>query len=110
MIALPEQISLTPDEYLQLEAQSLVKHEYINGDIYVQAGATDAHNTIALNMATMLRAHVRGSGCRIYISDMKARIESRNRFYYPDILFTYDSRDQETDTFKRFPRLIVEVL
>ena len=61
-------------------------------------------------MATMLRAHVRGSGCRIYISDMKARIESRNRFYYPDILFTYDSRDQETDTFKRFPRLIVEVL
>lgn len=33
MIALPEQISLTPDEYLQLEAQSLVKHEYINGDI-----------------------------------------------------------------------------
>lgn len=110
MIALPEQISLTPDEYLQLEAQSLVKHKYINGDIYVQAGATDAHNTIALNMVTMLRAHVRGSGCRIYISDMKARIESRNRFYYPDILLTCDSRDQETDTFKRFPRLIVEVL
>ncbi|PSO85154.1 MAG: hypothetical protein BRC43_14740 [Cyanobacteria bacterium QS_3_48_167] len=110
MIALPQQISLTPDEYLQLEAQSLVKHKYINGDIYVQAGATDAHNTIALNMATMLRAHVRGSGCRIYISDMKARIESRNRFYYPDILLTCDFRDQETDTFKRFPRLIVEVL
>lgn len=110
MIASPHQQPLTPDQYLQLEAESPVKHDYIDGYIYAQAGATDAHNTIAGNLFALLRNHVRGSGCRVYISDMKVRIESRNRFYYPDILVTCDPRDQETDTFKRFPRLIVEVL
>jgi Uma2 family endonuclease len=109
MIASP-QSPLSPDEYLQLEAQSVIKHEYIDGYAYAQAGATDAHNTIAGNLFALLRAHVRGTGCRVYISDMKARIESRNCYYYPDLLVTCDPRDGETDTFKRFPRLIIEVL
>jgi Uma2 family endonuclease len=110
MIASPQQPQLTPDEYLQMEAQSPVKHEYIDGQIYAMAGASDPHVTIAGNLATLLRSHVRGSGCRVYISDMKARIEALNRFYYPDVLVTCDSRDLETPTYKRFPTLIVEVL
>jgi Uma2 family endonuclease len=110
MIASPQQPQLTPDEYLDMEAQSPVKHEYIDGQIYAMAGASDPHVTIALNLATLLRNHVRGSGCRVYISDMKARIEALNRFYYPDVLVTCNPRDLETLTYKRFPTLIVEVL
>jgi Uma2 family endonuclease len=41
---------------------------------------------------------------------MKARIESLNRFFYPDIMVTCDNRDQETLGYKRFPCLIIEVL
>ena len=74
------------------------------------AGALDAHITIAGNLFALLRNHVRGSGCRVYISDMKARIESLNRFFYPDIMVTCDNRDQETLGYKRFPCLIIEVL
>lgn len=110
MIASPEHPYLTPDQYLKMEEQSPIKHEYIDGQIYAMAGASDPHVTIALNLATLLRSHVRGSGCRVYISDMKARIESLNRFYYPDVMVTCDPRDQETSTYKRFPTLIVEVL
>jgi Uma2 family endonuclease len=109
MVASPE-IYITPEEYLQMEEQSAIKHEYIDGYIYAMAGATDPHVTIALNLASLLRNHVRGSGCRVYIADMKARIESLNRFYYPDVMVTCDQRDQETPTYKRFPCLIVEVL
>ena len=101
---------LSPEEYLQLETQSPVKHEYFDGNIFAMAGVTDAHVTISLNLASDLRSHLRGSGCRVFISDMKARIETRNRFFYPDILVTCDPRDSETDTYKRFPKLIVEVL
>lgn len=108
MVASP-QSSLSPDSYLALEAKSPVKHEYIDGDIYAMAGASDAHVTIALNLAVLLRNHVRGSNCRVYIADMKARVEARNRFFYPDIMVTCDRLDQETALYKRFPKLIVEV-
>ncbi|MBD2070287.1 Uma2 family endonuclease [Leptolyngbya sp. FACHB-671] len=101
---------LTPKEYLQMEEHSPAKHEYIDGQIYAMVGANDAHVTISGNLFALLRNHIRGTGCRIYISDMKARIESLNRYYYPDILVTCDPRDQETPLEKRFPRLIVEVL
>ena len=74
------------------------------------AGASDAHVTMALNLASLLRSHVRGMGCRVYIADIKAYIEACNRFYYPDVMVTYKSRDADTSTYKRFPKLIVEVL
>jgi Uma2 family endonuclease len=109
MVVSPE-IYLTPDEYLQMEEQSAIKHEYIDGYIYAMAGALDPHVTIAGNLFALLRNHVRGSGCRVYIADMKARIESLNRYYYPDVMVTCDQRDQETPAYKRFPCLIVEVL
>ncbi|BAY26986.1 hypothetical protein NIES2100_68060 [Calothrix sp. NIES-2100] len=109
MVASP-QIYLTPEEYLQMEERSDIKHEYIDGYIYAMAGALDTHVTIALNLASFLRNHVRGSGCRVYIADMKARIESLNRYYYPDVMVTCDQRDQATPAYKRFPCLIVEVL
>ncbi|MEB3179349.1 MAG: Uma2 family endonuclease [Nostocaceae cyanobacterium] len=104
------QIYLTPDKYLQMEEQSDIKHEYIDGYIYAMAGALDSHVTIAGNLFALLRNHVRGSGCRAYIADMKARIESLNRYYYPDVMVSCDERDRETAAYKRFPCLIVEVL
>ncbi len=110
MIASPNYIYLTPEEYLKLEEKSDVKHEYIDGYAYAMAGAIDAHVTIAGNLFTLLRSHLRGSGCRVYIADMKARIESINRYFYPDVMVTCDRRDRETPKYKQFPCLIVEVL
>ncbi|MBW4657393.1 MAG: Uma2 family endonuclease [Drouetiella hepatica Uher 2000/2452] len=110
MIASPQQPYFTPEEYLHLEENSPIKHEYRDGQVYDMAGASDEHVTISLNLAAFLRSHVRGTGYRVYIADMKARIESIDRFYYPDILVTCDRRDQETSTYKRFPCLIIEVL
>ena len=100
----------SPEAYLEAEKYSQIKHEYIQGQIYAMAGASDAHVTITVNLLAMLRNHVRGSGCRVYANDMKARIESLNIFYYPDILVTCDERDKSFDYFKRYPCLIVEVL
>ena len=108
MIASPHHF--LPDEYLQREAESAVKHEYIDGEVYAMAGASDTHVTIAGNLFALLRSHVRGTSCRVYISDMKARIDARNCFYYPDVMVTCDVRDQEASDYKRFPKLVIEVL
>ncbi|AVH66588.1 MULTISPECIES: Uma2 family endonuclease [unclassified Nostoc] len=101
---------LSPEEYLENEKSSPIKHEYIQGRIYAMAGASDAHVTITANLVTLLRNHIRGTGCRVYVADMKARIESLNLFYYPDIMVTCDQRDTNFEYFKRYPSLIIEVL
>lgn len=111
MIALPQRTPyLTSEEYLKFEEESAIKHEYIDGEVYAMAGASDSHVTISLNLASQLLGHLRGRGYRVYIADMKAWIESKNRFYYPDVMVTCDLRDRETSKHKRFPCLIVEVL
>ncbi len=101
---------ISPEAYLESEKSSPIKHEYIQGQIYAMAGASDAHVTITGNLLTLLRNHIRGTGCRVYVADMKARIESLNIYYYPDIMVTCDERDRQFEYFKRYPSLIVEVL
>ena len=100
----------SPDEYLQIEEQSPIKHEYGDGRLYAMVGVSQSHNTISINLASALRSHIRGSGCRVFISDMKVRVEQRNRFFYPDVVVSCDERDRETPSYLRFPSLIVEVL
>lgn len=110
MIAFLEQPYLSPEQYLHWEELSQIKHEYIDGQVYAMAGASDSHVTIGGNLFALVRNHLRGSGCRVYIFDMKTRIESLNRFYYPDVIVTCDEQDRLTPTYKQFPCLIVEVL
>ena len=110
MIALYSYNNLTPEEYLQFEETSLIKHEYIDGQVYAMAGTKDTHNIVSGNIYTIIRNHLRGSDCRVYFADVKVRLEKRNHFYYPDIIVTCDDRDRETATYKSFPKLIVEVL
>lgn len=101
---------LSAEEYLEGEKAADIKHEYLDGEIYAMVGVKDSHATVALNIAALLKRHLRGGPCRAYISDMKAQVEKANAFFYPDVMVTCDPRDRETDYFKRYPSLIVEVL
>ncbi|TAE59357.1 MAG: Uma2 family endonuclease [Nostocales cyanobacterium] len=103
-------IYITPEQYLAIEEKSPVKHEYINGYIYAMAGASDPHITVTGNIFTLIRNHLRGSGCRVFFTDMKTRIETINRFYYPDVMVTCDERDKALLNYKKFPCLIIEIL
>ncbi len=83
---------LSESEYLQLEAQSPVKHEYVSGELFAMTGATLRHNTVALNLAAVLRARLRDTGCRVFIADVRLRVAKSNAYYYPDLL-VHCSRD-----------------
>ena len=110
MIANPGSSYIAPEDYLKEEEKSPTKHEYRQGQIYAMAGASNNHVLITLNLATMLRNHLRGSGCRTYVSDTKVQIESISTYYYPDITISCDPRDRAFENFLRYPCLIVEVL
>ena len=104
---------MTAEEYLAWENKQETKHEFLNGmvyDVYGMTGACDTHVTVTLNVASLLRNHLRGSSCRIYISDMKLQVKSADAFFYPDIFVTCDDRDRTSDYHKSFAKLIVEVL
>ncbi len=102
---------LTVEEYLKLEQDVEVRHEYVAGQIYAMAGASEAHNLIVTNLIAILRPHLRGSSCRTFVSDMKVKVKTQQAdiFYYPDLLVTCDSNDNKK-YFKTNPNLIVEVL
>lgn len=104
------QSSFSPADYLDWEARQETKHEYLSGEVFAMAGARDAHVTAALNIASALKAHTRGTPCRTYIADMKLRVEAADAFFYPDVFVTCDPRDQGSDQFKSHARLVVEVL
>lgn len=98
------------DAYLAWEAEQPDKHEYLNGEAFAMAGASEAHVTIALNVAMALRSQLRGSPCSVFISDMKLRVDAANAFFYPDVFVTCAEADRAHTQFKTAPSLIVEVL
>jgi Uma2 family endonuclease len=63
------------DEYLAGELNGSIRHEYTNGQLFAMVGASQAHNTIALNIASMLHRHLSDAPCRAFVSDMKVRIQ-----------------------------------
>jgi Uma2 family endonuclease len=103
-------LHLDSEAYLEWEKTQAEKHEYLDGQVFAMVGARDAHVTTAGNIFALLRQHLRGGPCRVYISDMKLRMEVANAFFYPDVFVTCDPRDRAEDTYKRFPLLVVEVL
>jgi Uma2 family endonuclease len=102
---------LTAEEYLKLEQDAEIRHEYVAGQIYAMSGASEAHNLIVGNIFAILRPHLRGSSCRSFVSDMKVKVKTQQAdiFYYPDLLVTCDPNDNKK-YFKTNPSLIVEVL
>ena len=77
-------LHISSDEYLAMEAKSSVRHELVSGQMFAMAGASEAHNVIAGNIFAILRARLRGTGCRAHIFDMKTKVEKTEDFYYPD--------------------------
>jgi len=101
---------ITVDDYLAGEAESPIKHEYVAGEVFAMAGAGDEHVTIAGNLFALLRSHVRGGPCRVYIADMKLRVERADAFFYPDVFVTCHPGDAERRTAKQHASVVIEVL
>ncbi|BAQ63988.1 Uma2 family endonuclease [Geminocystis sp. NIES-3709] len=110
MIAIQDVKKLSSEEYLSQEKTNLIKHEYINGEVYEMPGASSAHVTIAGNMFFLLKSHLKGSNCRVYNADMKVRIDRLNVFYYPDVIVTCSEEDKGLNYYKKYPQIIIEVL
>lgn len=102
----------TLEEYLARERASEVRHEFYRGDVFVMAGASEAHNLIADNVTFGLRERLRDQGCRAYSSDMRVQVQPDGLYTYPDVVVAcppIEFLDESRDTLLN-PQVIVEVL
>lgn len=104
----PQQ-TMSVDEYLHFEERATERHEFVNGKIFAMTGGTAAHNLISTNLLSSLRSQLKGSGCKVFIADMKVRIDATNSFYYPDVLVDCGHIDKNS-VFVSKPVFIFEVL
>jgi len=99
--------ALSVEEYFAFETATGIKHEYVLGQVYALAGATENHNRIALNIAADLLPAARTVGCRVVGSDQKLQ-GGDLLFYYPDLQVLCDPADDDP-LVKRRPCVVVEV-
>jgi Uma2 family endonuclease len=104
--------TLSENEYLAYEAHSPVRNEYIAGEIFAMTGASIRHNVIALNFASALRAHLKGTPCRALIEGVKLRLRKEQSYFYPDVMVTCENRLQELDNQQQTveePVVVIEI-
>ena len=109
MSALHKKPSLSEQAYLEFEALSDLKHEYVDGEIYAMQSSSESHNLIMGNIAFKLRLTARGSHDGVFFSAMKLRLDNGCFYYYPDVMLVCNTDDKQ-QFYKEHPCLIAEVL
>jgi Uma2 family endonuclease len=100
-------------DYLALDRDSELRHEFDAGDILAMSGGTARHSALAAKIVTAVET-TRASGCTVFTSDMRVRVVATGRATYPDVSMVcgaieYDPEDAARTTITN-PVLLVEVL
>lgn len=113
MSASPQHHNFTFAEYLTLERDSDIKHEFDAGEIFAMSGGTLRHNALG---ARIIRAfgNTAPPSCEVLTSDMRVRVVATGRTTYPDVSMVcgpaeFDPEDRAHTTITN-PVLLVEVL
>lgn len=105
-------IRLTQAEYLQLDRQSELRHEFLAGEVFVMTVASRNHNLITVNVAAALSEQLRRRQCEVYASDMRVKVSPPRLYTYPDVIVvcgTPHFEDDVNDTLLN-PTILIEVL
>ncbi len=105
MIARLNFTPMAPQEYLEWEATQDIKYAFVDGEVFAMTGGTIPHNQIALNLASALKAHLRGKGCLVMMADVKVEVSQHGPYHYPDVMVSCDERDRNAIKLIRYPSL-----
>lgn len=100
---------ISPEDYLEGEAQSDIKHEYRFGQIWAMGGASANHSAISINLIAALKSHLRGKGCRVMGSDTRVEAQDHSIYYYPDLVITCVPQPPMS-LYAKDPKIVVEIL
>lgn len=103
---------MSPEEYLEFERASKIKHEYFDGEIFAMTGAGVNHNRISSNINYSLRNQLNDRPCDVFLNDMRVKVQKIDKYVYPDVVVVcgdLELEDQEFDTLLN-PIVIIEIL
>lgn len=111
MSAIPK-TKLTPEDYLEFERKSEIKHEYFNGEIFAMSGAKRNHNKITTNLSGLVWQHLKGKDCENYSNDMRVFVPETGLYTYPDLVVVCGEPQFQDNVFDTLlnPILLIEVL
>ncbi|MBI2569016.1 MAG: Uma2 family endonuclease [Candidatus Schekmanbacteria bacterium] len=84
-MAEPATRRLSYSEYLDLERDTDMRHEFLDGAAWAMSSGTPRHSAIKSNLLGILFGALRGSPCRPYDSDLKVRVVDSGFATYPDL-------------------------
>ena len=101
-------------QYLMLEEDSGLKHEFLEGQVWAMSGGTPEHAAVAGNVLTLLNVQLAGKKCRVFTSDLRIRVVATGLGTYPDVSVVCGHLELDPEDAKRHtvvnPRILVEVL
>lgn len=100
----------TWEDYLQLEAESELRYEFYNGQIFCLAGAKTPHNEVAGNCYERLKRAAKEQGCKAFLLEVKTFHRDGKRYFYPDGVVTCNPLDLQSKDGVRNPLIVVEVM
>ena len=105
-----EKLIYTPEIYLELEREATERSEFVNGDVFMMAGASRKHNTLSTNLVIELGTQFKNRDCQVYSSDMRVNLEEN--YVYPDVMVACEPQQFDDESLDNLlnPVLIVEVL
>ncbi|MBE9200310.1 MULTISPECIES: Uma2 family endonuclease [unclassified Nodularia (in: cyanobacteria)] len=107
-----EQSYYSPEEYLELEVNSEIRHEYIDGQIIPMTGGTPNHNQLAGNFYAFLNVALKRQPYRVFFAAQRLWIPQRRINTYPDVMVVQtplEYQEGRKDTLIN-PVMIAEVL
>jgi Uma2 family endonuclease len=106
-IAISERL-YTVKEYLELEKNSEVRHEFYYGKLITLLGESRIANQISKNILKKWDDSLEVQGYYLYNHDVKVEVKSTHIFRYPDLVVTPESDDEDEYIVKK-PVIMVEV-
>ena len=110
----PAHHRFTFDDYLRIEDDSVIRHEFLDGRVSAMAGGSPEHARICANVITLLNVALRTRPCSVYTTDLRIRVRATGLATYPDVSVICGRPELDPADPKRHtalnPKLLVEVL
>jgi Uma2 family endonuclease len=71
-------------DYVAVELESSIKHEFLDGEIYAMAGGSEDHSALSAEVLRALGNAIGDRPCRAHTSDLRLYVEAVGLATFPD--------------------------